>query len=322
MSIFPEAQHDRMPVALVTGFLGSGKTTLINRLLAHEGMANTAVVVNEFGEIALDQAFIAAREDGVMVLANGCVCCTAQGDLGVVIGTLHGKEGRRFDRMVIETTGLADPAPVIETLVSQPFLTENFALDSVIATVDALFGAQNLAEHAEAVRQAALADRIVITKTDLADADALATELRALNPGASILRAPNHAIAPADLFGAARDPAAWVGRAAAHEAHLHGIESFALTHDAPLPWRDFSRFLTRIKVRHGPDLLRVKGIVAIASEDRMLAIHGVHHLFHPPERLPASIAGPSRLIFIAEGPSRAAIEAEWRDATAKDKIAR
>lgn len=324
-SLFAEPRPGRLPVTLVTGFLGSGKTTLLNRLLRHPAMAATAVVVNEFGDVALDQHFIAASDGAVVVLANGCVCCTAQGEFDSVIGTLYGRrqEGLAFDRLVIETTGLADPAPIIETLLSQPFVTENFALDAVVTTVDALHGAAALAEHDEAVKQAALADRLVITKTDLAPraaVDALAARLGALNPAAAILRAPEEAIEPALLFGAGlgarRDPAAWLG-ARDHADHLHGIATFTLALEGPVAWRRLQRFLTRLKVAHAPRLLRVKGIVAIAGEDRMVAIHGVHHVFHPPERLPALAPGalPPRIVFITRGPLAAEIAREWREAS-------
>jgi G3E family GTPase len=323
-SLFPALKTDRMPVSLVTGFLGSGKTTLINRLLVHPAMANTAVVVNEFGEVALDQHFIAASDGDVVVLANGCVCCTAQGELDAVIGTLFAKRrsGAPFERLLIETTGLADPAPIVETLLGQPFIAENFALDAVMTTIDAVFGMHNLDAHGEALSQAVLADRLVITKTDLADAsaaDALALRLRDLNAGARILRVPEGDLSPGDLFGAglsARDPAAWLGQGARHESHLHGIETFTLSHDEAIEWRAFSSFLTRLKVAHAERLLRVKGIVAIAGEDAMLAIHGVHHVFHPPERLPMARSGPSRIVFITKGHLRDAIAAEWRAAVA------
>ena len=310
-----------LPVSLVTGFLGSGKTTLLNRLLRDPAMANTAVIVNEFGDVALDQLFIERSDGEVVVMANGCLCCTVQGDLEAVIGTLYARRGAgdlpRFDRLLIETTGLADPAPILQLILGKPAIAGNFALDAVIATVDALHGGRQLDEHPEAVKQAALADRIVITKTDLAARDAadrLAARLGAINPLARQFRAPGERPAPAELFGVEHGEK-WHGRVAvaAHE-HLHEIETFSLAAGRPLPWHEFRRWLGRIAIREGERLLRVKGIVAIEGEESMIAIHGVHHVFHPPERLPhASAAGAqSRLVFITRGDVRAAIEQEWR----------
>jgi G3E family GTPase len=318
MSLFPEAAaHPRLPVALVTGFLGSGKTTLINRLLRHPGMANTAIVVNEFGEVALDQHFIERSDGEVVVMANGCLCCTVQGDLEGVVGSLYGRRGGdlpAFDRLVIETTGLADPAPIMQLLLSKPIIAENFSLDAVVTTIDAIHGLRQLGEHDEAVKQAALADRIVVTKTDLADAGAVTRHLAGMNPGATLLRLPGDEVGPAELFGAAqRDPAEWLGGAANTPAHLHGIETFALIADRPLAWRGFSQFLTRTKIRHGERLLRVKGIVSIAGEDTKIAIHGVHHVFHPPTKLPRTAGEDtvSRIVFITRGDVRDEIEAAW-----------
>jgi G3E family GTPase len=332
MSLFPDATaRSRLPVSLITGFLGSGKTTLVNRLLRHPEMANTAIVVNEFGEIALDQHFIERSDGEVVVLANGCLCCTVQGDLEEVVGRLYGQRGSgavpAFDRLLIETTGLADPAPIMEILLSKPIIAENFALDAVVTTVDAIHGLRQLGEHDEAVKQAALADRIVITKTDLAadsTVEEVARRLAALNPDASFFRLPRDEVGPAQLFGAAlvdrlgrvRDPAAWLGahQADAEQHHLHDIESFALVIDRPLEWREFSRWLTRIKIRHADRLLRVKGILSIAGEDAKVAIHGVHHVFHPPVRLPlrAGDDAMSRIVFITRGRVRGEIESDWR----------
>lgn len=309
-----------LPVSLVTGFLGSGKTTLLNRLLRDPAMANTAVVINEFGDVALDRLFIERSDGEVVVMANGCLCCTVQGDLEGVIGTLFARRGAgdlpRFDRLLIETTGLADPAPILQLILGKPTIAENFALDAVIATVDALHGERQLDEHPEAVKQAALADRIVITKTDLADRDAadrLAARLAAINPLARQFRAPGDQPAPADLFGAGHGQK-WLGGEVAAHAHLHEVDTFSLAADRPLPWHEFRRWLGRIAIREGERLLRVKGIVAIAGEESMIAIHGVHHVFHPPERLPhASAKGAqSRLVFITRGDIRGGIEQEWR----------
>jgi G3E family GTPase len=331
MSLFPDATaQDRLPVSLITGFLGSGKTTLLNHLLRHPAMANTAIVINEFGDVALDQHFIERSDGEIVVMANGCLCCTVQGDLEGVVGQLYGKRDRgevpSFDRLVIETTGLADPAPIMQLLLAKPLIVDHFALDAVIATVDALHGARQLREHREAVNQAALADRIVVTKTDLADAGivaALEHEIAAINPGADIFRFPQADFSPSRLFDAAlidrqrriRDLDAWLGidDAAHPHDHLHDIDTFSLVLSEPVAWRPFAAWLTRIKIRHGDHLLRVKGIVSIAGEDGKIAIHGVHHIFHPPTRLPRRQDDDraSRIVFITKEQVRAAIEAEW-----------
>ncbi|HUB95402.1 MAG TPA: GTP-binding protein [Stellaceae bacterium] len=316
----------RIPVSLVTGFLGSGKTTLLNRLLRHPAMAATAIVINEFGEIALDQHFIERSDGEVVVMANGCLCCTVQGDFEAVVGTLYARADRgeipAFDRLLIETTGLADPAPIMQILLGQPLIAETFALDAVVTTVDALFGLRQLDEHEEAVKQAALADRLVVTKTDLADASALIARLRHLNPGAEIARVPGDDVGPAQLFGAAlvdragrvRDVEAWLGARHEPHGHLHGVESFALVIERPVEWRHFQRWLTRLKVAHADHLLRVKGILRIEGEDAPVAIHGVHHVFHPPVALPHLAGdGPSRLVFITRGLDRDTVERDWRD---------
>jgi G3E family GTPase len=267
-----------------------------------------------------------------VVMANGCLCCTVQGDLEGVVGTLFGRRSSgdipAFDRLLIETTGLADPAPIMQLLLNTPLIAENFALDAVIATVDAIHGLRQLGEQDEAVKQAAIADRIVITKTDLAaggDVEALARLLRDMNPSAPLFCLPQDEIGPAQLFGAAlvdrrgrvRDLDGWLGRgrgAADEHAHLHDIDSFALVSDRPVEWRAFSQFLTRIKIRHADRLLRVKAILSVAGEDAKIAIHGVHHVFHPPVRLKPRGGEDrmSRIVFITRGRVREEIEADWR----------
>ncbi len=316
---------DRLPVSLLTGFLGSGKTTLLNRLLQHPDMARTAVVINEFGDIALDQHFIERSDGEVTVLANGCLCCDVQGDLQGVVGTLFGKRERgevpAFDRMLIETTGLADPAPIMQMLLNQPLVVDNFRLDAVVTTVDALHGMRQLREHPEAVKQAALADRLVVTKTDLAQAAEVAElvqQLARLNARAPVLQAHDRGIAPSQLFGADAGELALEDlpvREAPHD-HLAEVATFTLTIEEPVQWSGFSRWLTALKIRHADRLLRVKGILNVAGVEDPVAIHGVHHVFHPPVRLPRSAGrdSRSRIVFITRGLSREAVEADWREA--------
>jgi len=200
---------ERMPVSILTGFLGSGKTTLLKALLAHPGMNRVAVIINEFGEIGLDHALIERVDEDAILLNSGCLCCTVRGDLLDTLKSLHKRRAKGeiapFDRIVIETTGLADPAPILHTMMSDGFLVTRFTLDGVIAVVDAVNAPWQLDQQFESVKQAAVADRIVLSKTDLAEPGAIAAleaRLHAINPAAPILRAVNGAIEPAALFDA------------------------------------------------------------------------------------------------------------------------
>jgi len=325
VGIFLEPESlGRFPVALVTGFLGSGKTTLLNRLLAHKAMAKTGVVVNEYGDVALDQHLIAASDGEVTVMANGCLCCVLQGDFEGIVGTLFARrasgEVPAFDRLIVETTGLADPAPIVQLLLNSPLLVPHVRLDAVIATVDAVHGARALDAHREAVKQAALADRLVLTKTDLVDAgaaDALAARLAALNPAAPLHRARLGEIDPTLLFGAG-DAARIAERAAREAEHGHrhgdGIVTFCLAAETPLDWPALSRWLTRLRVGEGERLLRVKGLLNVAGEDGPVVIHGVHHVFHPPVKLPRwpDADRRTRIVIIGDGLDRQAVEEGWR----------
>jgi G3E family GTPase len=319
MSYFlPPDTGTRLPVSLITGFLGSGKTALLNRLLRFPEMARTAILINEFGDVALDQLFVEASDGEVTVLPNGCLCCDVRGDLEGAIGTLFGRRGRgdvpAFDRLLIETTGLADPAPIMQMLLNQPLIVDNFRLDAVVTTVDALHGTRQLRQHPEAVNQVSLADRLVVTKTDLADdaqVSELVTALGSLNAAASVVQIPRTDVAPADLFGT--DHAHAPPRAPVHD-HLHGIETFSLSCEEPVEWRAFADWLTTLKTSHADQLLRVKGVVHLAGEDAPIAINGVHHVFHPPMRLAqaGALGRQSSIVFITRGLPRNVVEAGWR----------
>ena len=219
-----------------------------------------------------------------------------------------------FDRLLIETTGLADPAPIMQMLLNQPLIVDNFRLDAVVTTVDALHGARQLQEHPEAVNQVSLADRLVVTKTDLAD-DAQVTELvaalRSLNAVAPVTHVPRADVTPADLFDA--DHAHVAPRAPVHD-HLHGIETFSLTCEQPVEWRAFTNWLTTLKTSYADQLLRVKGVVHVANEEEPIAINGVHHVFHPPMRLPQADSSDrqSKIVFITRGLPRDIVETGWR----------
>ncbi|NKE47792.1 GTP-binding protein [Roseomonas frigidaquae] len=316
-----------IPVTILTGFLGAGKTTLLNALLKQPEMANTAVLINEFGEIGLDHLLV-ERLDGDTVLLNaGCLCCTIRGDLLTALDGVWDRMlvGQAVARVVVETTGLADPAPILHTLMADPRLARRFVLDGVVTLVDAATGMATLDTQPEALRQAAVADRIVLTKTDLvppAQVAALQDRLAALNPVAPILAAIAGDVPAARLLDAgpydtsAKAPAVatWIGAAAPH-GHHHGhhhhhhdrnrhdssIQALCLEFDEPLPWSGLAGWLEMLAMTRGASVLRVKGLLDLQGEDRPVVIHGVQHLFHPPIRLAAWPEGTprrSRLVFI------------------------
>jgi G3E family GTPase len=322
----------RVPVSLITGFLGSGKTTLLNRLLRHPGMSDSAVIINEWGEVGIDHLLVESIDGEVAVLASGCVCCTLRSDLET---TLRGLLVRRdkgevppFRRVLLETTGLTDPAPIMQMLLNNPLLSHFVRLDAVVTTVDAVNAQRQLDEHPEAVKQVAVADRLLLTKTDLSDAagvSAIESQLSRLNRGATVIIAAYGEVPPDRLFGAALfDPAretpdvqAWL-RVDRHEHHggardERGIRSFCLTFDDPLPWQAVSGWLTMLRQWRGEDLLRVKGILHLQEAELPVAIHGVHHVFHPPVQLSAWPEGDrrSRIVFITRGLERAEVERAW-----------
>lgn len=354
MSLFDrDKSAERLPVSLITGFLGSGKTTLLNRLLRHPDMADSAVVINEFGEIGLDHLLVEALDGEVAVMASGCVCCTMRSDLEATLRGLLVRRDRGevppFRRVLVESTGLADPAPIAQLLLNNPLVAHHLRLDAIVATVDAVHGDRQLDEHPEAVKQAAMADRLLLTKTDIADA-AAASLLRArlvrLNPGAALHVAPHGAVEPDRLFGAGLfDPGrspdvrrwlrddAYGDRARHGHAHDHAghdrtdadthahdaaIRAVCLAFDDPLDWLAVQDWLGVLRQRRGDGLLRVKGILNLRDEDAPVAVHGVHHVFHPPVRLPGWPDGDrrSRVVFITRGVDRAEIEADLPGALA------
>src|ERR1051326_2511743 len=257
--------------SLITGFLGSGKTTLLNHLLRHPGMGDTAVIVNEFGEIGLDHLLIETSLDSAVLLKSGCLCCTLRGDLVDTLTNLFDRRQRgdlpAFRRVLIETTGLADPAPILHALMADPSVTAHYRMDHVITTVDAVNALSQLAEHYESAKQAAVADRLVLTKGDLVSPTDIAVvtgRLRALNAEAPILRVINGDIEPGALFGASEESPAFRRLESephdhaheAHDAHQHGIGSYCLVYDVPLPWPRFTQWLEALASLRGPDLLR------------------------------------------------------------------
>jgi G3E family GTPase len=323
---------ERPPVSIITGYLGSGKTTLLNSLLRDPGMARAAVIINEFGEVALDHLLVATPSENTVLLANGCLCCTIRGDL---VGTLAGLLAQRgaggvpaFDRVLVETTGLADPVPVLRTLASDPAIAPLMRPGAVITMVDAVNGERQLDEQPEPVKQAAVADCLIVSKTDLAApaaAGRLRRRLARLNPGAQVLEVVRGAVTPAALFGAAHlEPAAerqaverWLNEEAYTSVesprgagrHGDGIRAFAVRHEEPVTGAGLAAWLNLMATLKGARLLRVKGIVNVAGSP--VAVHVVQSVIHEPvtlESWPSADRG-TRIVFITRGMARSEIEA-------------
>jgi G3E family GTPase len=301
------ARGARVPVTVVTGFLGAGKTTLLKRFLASEEGQGTAVVVNEFGAAGIDDVLVRESADETVLLGNGCLCCIARSDLQRALRRMVVERERGelpdFRRIVIETSGLADPSPILQTFATDRALGDVFAVEAVVTVVDAVAGAETLSWSAEARKQAILADRLVISKTDIAGegaAELLAAQLRTLNPGAELLQAANGALDPSRLTEPAADQRnAFVAEA----AHSDGIVSFVLTDNAPMPWPVFARAMETLMAMRGPDLLRVKGLLNVEGCQGPVVVQFVQHLAHPPAELTAwpDDNRQSRVVFITRG---------------------
>ena len=327
------------PVNLLTGFLGSGKTTLLQRLLADPALADTAVLINEFGEVGLDHHLLERIDDTMVLLQSGCLCCTIRGELSDALRDLHVRRAQGaippFRRVVVESTGLADPFPILSTVHADPVLRHHFRLGNVITTIDAVNAPTQLRRNKESVRQVAVADRLVLTKTDLADPAALMNQIRAINPGAPVWRAADEPLDAAALLShdvfelAGKSEAAhrWFAHetqapAQAHhhdpqhgDPNRHGtIRAFTLAFAAPLDWTVFGIWLTMLLNRHGASVLRVKGILNVAGSDTPVAVHGVQHLVHKPTHMAAwpDADRRSRLVFIIDGLDPGVLERSLR----------
>ena len=326
----------RLPVIVLTGFLGAGKSTLLSDLAATSGLAGTAVLINEFGEVAVDHHLVEKIDESLVVLDSGCICCSVRGDLVRALKNLFQRAARReigpVERVLIETTGLADPAPVVYTLMKEPFIAARFFCDGVITAVDVTHIDAQLKKHRQALSQVAMADRLLLTKCDLiaqSTRAGVAERLARLNPAAPQIeifdgKAPAGALSGCGLYGASAkrlDVVSWLGVSHSptvarylparmeerpHHRHDERVTSCVLVFDAPLDWLRFSETLEALLAAHGEQVLRVKGLLNVAGDSRPRVVQCVQHAFYPPSNLSAwPTEGPyadgrSRLVFIVQ----------------------
>ena len=298
-----------IPVTLLTGFLGSGKTTFLNQLLKTGALDKAALVINEFGDVGIDHMLVETSDEAIVELSDGCLCCTIRGDLVDTLTRLLNYSDRGLDRIIIETTGLADPAPILHVIMGHPVLGEQLRLDGVLAVVDAVNGMATMDAHEEAVKQVAVADRLLIGKTDLADdCSDLIERLVRLNPIAQRLFLPTEAEDILDsVFGCGvydpetktADVKKWLDAEAVSSGHHHHhhhdvnrhdkrIRAFTLATDQSVDAPTLATFIDLLRSAHGPNLLRVKGIFRLSDDpERPLVVHGVQEIFHPPAQLPS-----------------------------------
>ncbi|MBB3594343.1 G3E family GTPase [Rhizobium sp. BK529] len=322
---------DKIPVTILTGFLGAGKSTLLNRILKDPDMKDAAVIINEFGDVGIDHLLVESSGDSIIELSDGCLCCTVRGELVDTLANLMDavQTGRvkPVRRVVIETTGLADPAPVMQAIMGNPIIAQNFELDGVVTVVDAVNGLQTLGNHEEARKQAAVADRLIVSKQSIAsdtDTEALTTRLRGLNPRAALMDADGEEAGSARvLVNGLYDPGTkiadvrrWLRDEDEHEAHHHdhhhdhghhhhhhghdhqdphdvnrhdaSIRSFSIIEETAIDPMALEMFIDLLRSAHGEKLLRMKAIIATSDRpERPLVLHGVQSIFHPPVRLAA-----------------------------------
>jgi G3E family GTPase len=315
----PGRDDPRIPVDVLTGFLGSGKTTVLRHVLRSPAFADTAVLINEFGEVGLDHLLVGHLDETPVLLPSGCVCCTLRGDLSRALRGLHADRQRGdlppFRRVIVETTGLADPTPLLATVASDLVLRRQFRLGNVIVTVDAVHAELGIQTRGELLKQIAAADRLLVTKADLvpeAQVTRVSATLRRVNPDAAMVVASHGRVDPDFVLRrGAHDPETkiaevqrWLAGQDAGAVRGHGaVQSFALGHDRPLDWSAFGIWFSLLVHRHGGRLLRVKGLLDIQGSATPVAIHAVQHVIHAPEHLPAwpTPERTSRLVFITDG---------------------
>lgn len=311
----------RVPVHTLTGFLGSGKSTLLNHLLRDPAMADSAVIVNELGEIGIDHALVETAFENAVLLSSGCLCCTLRGDLVDTLCNLNARVSNgslpAFNRVLVETTGLADPGPVLQTLMGEPLLTKIYAAGQVVTTVDALLAPSQHENSREFARQVAVADHIALSKTDLASNGERTRALvvvRSINPGAQLLEVVSGNVDPRQLLGDgltvsdARTEGLARWTALAEPEHNHGVHgdsvrAYPVYYDEPVPWPQFCRWLESIVSLRGDRILRIKGIVNVAGKSYPTVVHGVQHVLHPPVRLTRwpNADKRTRIVFITRG---------------------
>jgi G3E family GTPase len=342
---------DRITANVLTGFLGAGKTSLLKRLLALPSLAGTAVIINEFGEVGLDHLLVEAIDDDIVLLKSGCICCNIRTDLKTALLSLFERsrsgEIPRFSRIAIETTGIADPAPIVATLSADPMLRHHFRVGNIVTVIDVPNGLSNLAAYAESQRQVAVADRLIVSKADIASAEdtaSLRARLEALNPAAEILELseamqPDDALFVRDIHdleARGLEVARWLTAETRaqdhshHDHHHHGhshhhsheqdvnrhgdIRAFVLTGDAPLSWARFGLWLSMLLNRHGGEILRLKGLLDIEGNESPVVIQGVQHLIHKPmhlDRWPDGVTG-THIVVIARGLDPALVGRSFR----------
>ena len=327
----------RIPVTLLTGFLGSGKTTLLNKLLHHPDMRDTAIIINELGDAGLDQIFANSNlaqnienehiADNTVLLSSGCLCCTLKNELADTMRDLFFKRALQaipqFNRLIIETTGMADPGPILANLMNEPVIESVYRLDAVVVTIDSVYGLQQIEENTEALKQAAVADVLVLTKTDLANAEqitALKEKLISINPGATQHKIAHGELDPAfvvdvglfDLNTKAPEPQRWLRApmkqaqpkgTLPQKAHNDEITSFTVIMPSPLNWSQLKPHLLSFCQKYGKNLLRLKGIIHAADQAAPLAIHAVHFTPYPPTLLEGweEVEPLSRIVIIGKG---------------------
>lgn len=323
-----------IPVNVITGFLGAGKTTLLRHILGDGRFGDAAVIVNEFGEIGLDHLLVEEVEEGVLLMENGCICCTVREDLRDTLRDLEDRASKGsippFSRVVIETTGLADPVPVVGTILNDPVIRNHFRLGNLVCVVDAVNGPEQMRSHKESLRQAVVSDRIVLTKTDMlpeGGADSVRERLSALVPNIPVSTAVQGEVDPGVLIGQdvgsdktrLREVAEWLEGARdgnGHSRHGHAgtgahgdVHSFPMEFGKPIDWVRFCLWLSCLLHAHGDRIIRVKGILNVTESDTPVVINGVQHLMHLPMHLASWPTEDRRsvVIFITEGIAKEAI---------------